>query len=69
MREQDVSLAPLISKDCKVLQIECARPCHLYQISTEETTLVQVRSCSLLRSGHLWQERGQLFCSVYMAVV
>lgn len=63
MIEQDVSLAPLIPKDCKVVKIQCARPCHLYQINTEETTLVQVRSCLLLRSGHLWQEMWQLFCS------
>lgn len=69
MIEQDVSLASLIPKDCKVVKIQCARLCHLYQISTEETTLVQVRSCSLLRSGHLWQEMWQLFCSGYMAVV
>lgn len=67
MIEQNVSLAPLIPKDYKAVKIQCARPCRLYQISTKETTVVQVRSCSLLRSGHLWQEMWQLFCSGYIA--
>lgn len=76
--KQDVSLAPHIPKDCKVVKRQCARPCHSYQISTE-TTVVQVRSCFgpttqegsclPLRSGHLWQETWQLFCSSYMAEV
>lgn len=69
MIEWDVSFAPLIPEDCKVAKIQCARACSLYQISTEETTPVQVRSHSLLRSGHLWQEMWQLFCSGYMALV
>lgn len=45
MIEQDVSLAPLISKDYKLVKRQCFRPCNLYQISTSETTGVQVRSC------------------------